>query len=309
MSKSIYFGVDVGGTFTKAALVDGAGKILARTQILSKNFSDKFYFAATLRRVSCALAAEAQVNTLKIRSACLGLPGPVDSDQGLILSLTNISGWSNFPVTQFLRRHLSFPVFAENDANCMAFAEAKIGAARGYSYALCMTLGTGVGGGLIQAGRVYRGPFFFGGEVGHIPLSTHGPACECGGNGCLERYVGNQAILALAKKIFGKNVPLEEVSRLANLGDKKAAKVWEETALYLGQAIAGIVNLLNPEVIVIGGGVSRAGNALFSPLRRYVREHAMRQLKARVKIVPAKLGNDAGFLGAALLAREKIEGR
>lgn len=309
MPKNLYLGVDVGGTFTKAALVDGKGKVVSRTQIPSKDFNNIKYFASKLRETSRLLVSAAGLSLKHVKAMGIGFPGPVDFKSGVIISLTNIPGWKLLPVKKILKPYLSFPVFAENDANCMALAESRVGAAKGVSCALCLTLGTGVGGGLILGGEIYRGPFFFGGEIGHMPLSVKGPACCCGGNSCLEQYVGNKAILAKAKKVFSKDICLEELSGMARKGDKRAGAIWEETAGYLAQAISGVMNLINPEVIVIGGGVARAGRVLFAPLRRYVREHAMRTLKPRVKIIEAALGNDSGFLGAAILAKEKIEGR
>ncbi|MDD5020093.1 MAG: ROK family protein [Candidatus Omnitrophica bacterium] len=306
MKKAYYFGVDVGGTFTKAALVDAAGKILSRIQVSSAGFNNKAYFAETLYRAVLRLALEARIPLRSVRGMGIGLPGPVDAQRGIILSLTNIRGWSHFSLVRFLKGRVPFPVFIENDANCMALAESRIGAAKGASFALCLTLGTGVGGGLILDREIYRGPFFLGGEVGHMPLDAHGPVCECGGTGCLERYVGNQAIAARARKVFGRDVRLEDMSRMARSGDRRAGKVWKDVALHLALAIGGLMNVLGPEVVVIGGGVAQAGPALLTPLRAYVKKYAMRHLKAKVKITAAALGNDAGLLGAALLAKEKL---
>jgi len=309
MKKEYYIGVDVGGTFTKAALVDHKGRVLSKAQVSSRGFSNRRYFADTLRNISLRLAVLARVSFGEISAMGIGLPGPVDTDRGIILSLTNIKGWNHFHLAGFLKKYLPFPVCVDNDANCMALAESRIGAARGARFALCLTLGTGVGGALILDNDIYRGPFFLGGEVGHMPLSASGPVCTCGGIGCLERYVGNQAIAVHARRVFGKAVSLEEVSRLARRGHAKAKRVWQGVAASLALSIAGIVNVLGPQVIVIGGGVAQAGAVLLDPLRTRVRQHAMRHLKNKIKIVRAVLGNDAGFLGAALLAKEKLAAR
>ncbi len=309
MKKEYYIGVDVGGTFTKAALVDHKGRVLSKAQVSSRGFSNRRYFADTLRNISLRLAVLARVSFGEISAMGIGLPGPVDTDRGIILSLTNIKGWNHFHLAGFLKKYLPFSVYVDNDANCMALAESRIGAARGARFALCLTLGTGVGGALILDNDIYRGPFFLGGEVGHMPLSASGPVCTCGGIGCLERYVGNQAIAVHARRVFGKAVSLEEVSRLARRGHAKAKRVWQGVAASLALSIAGIVNVLGPQVIVIGGGVAQAGAVLLDPLRTRVRQHAMRHLKNKIKIVRAVLGNDAGFLGAALLAKEKLAAR
>lgn len=186
----------------------------------------------------------------------------------------------------------------------MALAESRMGAAKGASYVLCVTLGTGVGGGLILNREIYRSPYFLGGEIGHVPIALDGPRCECGGFACLEKYVGNQAIKRWVRREFKRDIPLEEVSRLARKGDFKAKKVWEGVGEYIGLVISGAVNIFNPEVVVVGGGVSLAGDVLLRSIKRSVKKHAMRLLKNHIKVKRAALGNDAGVLGAALLAKE-----
>lgn len=307
MKKAYYIGVDVGGTFTKAALVDRKGRVFSKTQVSSRGFSNKRYFANTMRNLFLCLASQARIPFGEISAMGIGLPGPIDSERGIVLSLTNISGWNHFYLAGFLENHLPFPVYVDNDANCMALAESRLGAAKGARFALCLTLGTGVGGALILDNDIYRGPFFLGGEVGHMPLHASGPACECGGVGCLERYVGNQAIARRVRQAFRKAIALEEVSRMARRGNIKAKKVWQEVASCLALSVAGIVNVMGPQVVVIGGGVAQAGSVLLEPLRVRVKQHAMRHLKNKVRIVMAALGNDAGFLGAALLAKEKLD--
>jgi glucokinase len=306
MGNKFYLGVDVGGTYTKLALVNDSCRIVARHVILSRGFSDKAFFVHELRAALSFLVSECGDHLSQIKGAGIGLPGPVDPEGGVVLSLTNIAKWDNFPFVTYLKRFFSFPIFIENDANCMALAESRLGAARGASYALCLTLGTGVGGGLILEKKIYRGPFFLGGEIGHVPVALSGERCPCGGAACLERYVGNRAIMARIKKEFAKNVSLEEVSSLARKGDHKAIKIWDDMGRYIGFALSGVVNVLNPEVIVVGGGVSLAGDILIRSIKRSVRKHAMGHLKGKIKVKKALLGKDAGVLGAALLAKEKL---
>jgi glucokinase len=307
VKRAFYLGIDVGGTFTKVALVDRSGRIIAKVKISSQGFSCKDSFLGSLRKCFKDLQIEAGVPASSCRGIGVGLPGPVDPERGLVLSLTNIPGWKDFPLVDFLKRSLSVPVSIENDANAMALAEARKGAARGFSHVLCLTLGTGVGGGLIMDGRIYRGPMFMGGEVGHIPVVPDGPSCECGGRGCLELYVGNRAILARARRLFGRPVALEDLSVMARKGHGRARKIWQDVGARIGFAMAGVVNVFNPQVIVIGGGVSSAGSILIGAIRVALRRHAMQQLKGKVRIKRAQLGRDAGVLGAALLAMEKIE--
>jgi predicted NBD/HSP70 family sugar kinase len=289
--------------------VNASGKILSRVQVSSEGFSHKPRFAKMLYEVVLRLAAEAGVSLERCGGIGIGLPGPIDSERGVVLSLTDIRGWNKFHLVKFLKDRLPFAVYIENDANCMALAESRIGAARGASFALCLTLGTGVGGGLILDREIYRGPFFLGGEIGHVPLAARGPVCACGGTGCLERFIGHRAVSARARRAFGKDVRLEDLSRMARAGHAKARRIWADVASDLGMVIAGMMNVLGLEVVVIGGGIAQAGSALLGPLRISVRKHVMRCLKTKVNIVTAALGNDAGFLGAAFLAKEKLESK
>jgi len=306
MANKFYLGVDVGGTYTKLALVNDACRIVSRHAIASRGFSDKAFFVHELRAAVSSMVSEYGLHLSQIKGAGFGLPGPVDAERGVVLSLTNIAKWNNFALVSYLKRFFSFPIFIENDANCMALAESRLGAAKGTSYALCLTLGTGVGGGMILEKQIYRGPFFLGGEIGHVPVALSGKRCPCGGAACLERYVGNRAIMARIKKEFARTMSLEEVSSLARRGNHKAMKIWDDVGRYIGFALSGVVNVINPEVIVVGGGVSLAGDVLMRSIKRSVFKHAMKHLKGKVRVKRALLGNDAGVLGAALLAREKI---
>lgn len=303
----LYLGVDVGGTFTKTALVDSAGRILSKETISSRGFSRKPVFAARLNGAVDRLCERAGRRRKSLIAVGVGVPGPVDFGRGLVLGLTNIRGWTRFPLARFLRRRLRVPAFVENDANCMALAESRRGAARGYAYALCVTLGTGVGGGLILDNKIYHGPFFLGGEVGHIPVGEKGPPCSCGGVGCLERFVGNAALAARARRLFKKKLTLEEISARARAGDRRAEIFWQDAGELIGRALAGVVHTCGPEVIVIGGGVAAAGRVLLDAAAASLRRHAMKQIKGHIKVRKALLGNDAGMIGAALLAKEQAQ--
>ncbi|HAJ57387.1 MAG TPA: hypothetical protein DCL35_06420 [Candidatus Omnitrophica bacterium] len=306
MAQRLFFGVDVGGTFTKIALVDEKSRLLAKSKFSSEGFSNKAFFAKTLRANILSILSEHKLALRHLKGIGIGLPGPVDFDKGIVLSLTNIKGWNRFPLSAYLRRYFSVPVFIDNDANCMGLAESRLGAARGTSYALCLTLGTGVGGALILDRQIYRSSYFLSAEVGHIPVVLDGPKCSCGGRGCLERFVGNRALLSAARRVFKKDMSLEEVSCLAAKGDLRALKIWRDAGNIIGLAVSGVLNVFNPEIVVIGGGVAEAGDALFASIRRTVTCHAMEQLKKYVKVKKAALGNDAGVLGAALLAKEQV---
>ena len=308
MKRRFYFGIDVGGTFTKTALADEKCRLIAQDKISSRHFCDKRHFKNSLKKNFFDLLASKNISSTEVKAIGIGLPGPIDTKRGVVLNFPNIKSWNNFSLRSYLKKDFNIPIFVENDANCMALAEVRRGAAQGATHALCVTLGTGVGGGLILNGEIYQSPYFLASEVGHIPLVPFGPVCSCGGRGCLERYVGNRAILAKAKKIFKRNISLEELSRLARAGHPRAKRIWEEAGHRIGFALSSVVNVFNPQVIVIGGGVSQAGEVLLKAIRYSLKQHVWRQLKNKIKITRAFLGSDAGVLGAVLLAKEKIEG-
>jgi glucokinase len=220
--------------------------------------------------------------------------------------LPNIPGWKEVGLKKILEQETGLPVFIDNDAKLMALAEHKTGSAKGYSNVLCLTLGTGVGGGLIINNSLYRGKDNAAGEIGHLPLNEYGPVCGCGSQGCLEAYVGNARILKVARKLFGPKITLEEVSQLAQGKNARAVKFWDEVGKKLGLALSGIVNLLNLDAIVIGGGVSSAGRVLFKSVKKTIFLRAMSVQAKRVRIFNAKLGNDAGMIGAGYLVRERL---
>ena len=188
----------------------------------------------------------------------------------------------------------------------MSLAEHKLGSAKGFSNVLCMTLGTGIGGGIIIAGKLYRGRNNAAGEVGHLPINEKGPACNCGGIGCLESYIGNEKIIKEAKKVFKRDISLEELSALANKNNKAAIQIWKKVGARLGFALTGVVNLLNLDAIVIGGGVANAGKVLFDSAREVLKNQGMSVQSRHVKIFQAKLRNRAGVIGAAIMVKEGL---
>jgi glucokinase len=197
-------------------------------------------------------------------------------------------------------------VCIDNDANLMCLAEFKAGGARGARNVICLTLGTGVGGGIIIEGKLYRGSSFAAGEIGHMPINERGPACNCGGRACLEAYIGNHRIEEMVFKYFKKEMPLDQVSRMARNGDQKACAIWKDVGRKLGIALVGAVNLLNPDRIVIGGGVANAGSVLFDAVKETILLQAMDVQARHVTVSKARLGNDAGMIGAAFLVREEV---
>jgi len=307
MSEKFIIGVDLGGTNLRLGLLDSRYKLKDKIAFGTKKFIRKEDLIQAIIDSVHKMTSDHALDKKDILGVGLGLPGPINVREGTVHFFPNISGWRDVNLKSILEKKLRLPVFLDNDANLMSLAESKLGAAKGLKNALCLTLGTGVGGGVIINGNIYRGSSFAAGEVGHIPINERGPRCNCGGRGCLEVYVGNQKILRQAKRLFKRDITLEELSRLAVRGNSQAIRVWSKVGMRLGLALAGAVNLLNPDAIVIGGGVAAAGKVLFDQVRETIILRAMSVQAQKVKIYRAKLGPDAGLIGAAILVRDNLE--
>jgi len=306
MAGKYIVGIDVGATNIKAGLIKNH-RIISRIILPTRDFSSQRQLINGLvYAIRDCLLKGASLKRQRILGIGLGLPGLINFKKGIVHYLPNIKGWKNVPLRKIIQKRTGLPVFIDNDANLMSLAEARLGAAKGKNNVVGITLGTGVGAGIILNGKLYRGANFAAGEIGHLPINEEGPKCSCGGAACLERYIGNRYIEGELRKIFKKNISLEKSSELAARGNLKATKIWETVAGHLGIALSGVVNLLNPEVIVIGGGVSAAGGIIFDNVRRIIRERAMLPQSMAVKIVRARLGNDAGMMGAGLLVEEEL---
>jgi glucokinase len=307
MANKFIIAVDLGGTNLKVALLDLKYKIKDKKVLSTQRLTRKeSLISAVVDSVNKILKNNSLDNT-DILGLGLGLPGPIDTEQGIVHFFPNIPGWKEVNLKRIIENRLKLPAFLDNDAKMMCLAEHKLGAAQGYKHAICLTLGTGVGGGIIIEGKLYRGADNASGEIGHIPINEKGPICNCGGKACLEAYIGNNRIQREAKKIFKRNVSLEELSRLAKIKNSQALSIWLKVGRRLGLALSGVVNLLNPDCIVIGGGVANAGKVLFDQVRKVVLKQAMSVQARGVKIVKAKLGSDAGLIGAAIFVKENIE--
>lgn len=306
VKKNLIVAVDLGGTNLKVALVNKRFKIVDRLYINTSGFNSKEDLIRGIVSAVKGIVYNNKLSLMGISGLGVGLPGPVDNITGRVHFLPNISGWKDVLLKGILEKRLGIPVFIDNDAKLMCLAEHTIGAAKGKHNAICITLGTGVGGGIIIGGRLYRGPDNAAGELGHLPINEFGPLCNCGGRGCLEAYVGNKRIINSARKIFPDFTTLEALSDSANRGNKKAISFWSQIGQHIGSALTGLVNILNPECIVIGGGVSCAGRILFDPIKKVVKNRSMPVQAKRVSIIKAKLSKDAGLIGAAILVRENI---
>jgi len=254
-------------------------------------------------------------STAAIVGAGIGSPGPLDTKSGVVILTPNL-GWANMPLRDRLGERLQLAASLDNDANCALMGEWWLGAARGARHAVAFTLGTGVGGGLIIDGKLHHGASDVAGEIGHITIDTNGRRCSCGNDGCLEAYASGPAIARRAVEAIeaGAETTLgliagDDLSRItaqtvydaAAVGDPLALEVVQDTARYLGTGVANLINILNPEVVVICGGVTRAGERLFGPLRREVARRAFKPAVQACRIVPGELPGTAGVVGAARL--------
>jgi len=314
-------GVDFGGTYVKLALLrfaEGSYRIEGYSLFLTQNYNrDELIEQLVIRIIK--LKAESIYKGHKIKGVGIGVPGRVDFRQGIVCDLTNVSGWRNVNLRVQLETKIKVPVFIDNDANLMALAESRFGVAKGVDNCVCVTLGTGIGGGLILNGKIYRGTNFAAGEIGHITLNENGPVCACGSKGCAECYVGNHYILEQAiqkmrkgaqtslKTMIDKrysNLTLEMISKAARQKDAFSMILWHEVGRHIGVLIAGIVNILNPEVVVLGGGVAKAGKLILDPIRMTVKQRAFKVSRTNLIIVVSKFKEKAGIIGAATLALE-----
>lgn len=304
-------GIDFGGTTVKSGVVR-EGKVLTRLPpIQTREHSGHESLLAAIREAIEQLRKQHP----EVVAVGAGLPGMVDSINGRVWQLSNVPGWEDVPLTALLEEWSGLPAAIDNDANAMAYAEWLFGAGHEGVNVVCVTLGTGVGGGLILDRRLYRGSRLGAGEIGQMTIDPNGPPGEYGNNGALEKYVGNRQIAERAQALYreaGLTKPLEECSPLAleiaaNAGDTVAHRLWEEIGFAIGITLCDIVWLLNPDRIVIGGGVGNAGEYVFGPIRRVIEQRTMKIFHEGLTIVPAKLGNDAGMIGSAALGLEKRE--
>lgn len=314
-------GVDIGGTNIKIALVAEGPAILVR-QLLPMSTDEKP--EATVLRLSRAVREIGSEKARALPPVGVGCAGLIDARLGTVKISPNLVTWENVPLVSMLSKELGVRVVLENDANVFGVAEGFYGAARSARNAVFVTLGTGVGGSLKIENRMYTGSCGFAGEIGHITVDPDGPLCSCGNRGCLESFVGSARIVRRARTLIeeeGKkdewlsrgrssldDLTAKDLGEAAGEGNEIAERVFVEAGEYLGIALAGVINFMNPEVIVIGGGVSKAGEPLFRAARTTVIRRAMAPSVKCVEIVPAKFGDDAGVVGAAMMVLRAEEG-
>ncbi len=311
-------GVDLGGTNLRFGLVREDKKIISRRRTGTMATEGVEIVIERLTSGIQTLAMRAESLGLEVAGIGIGVPGIISAREGVVRLSPNLPGWKDTPLRARLQESFPYPVYIENDANAYALGEYWFGAGKDAESMVCITLGTGVGGGIILDGHIWRGADGMAGEAGHITVNPDGPLCPCGNRGCLERYSSATAVMEMAQsaaagsgktaiKTLLKNGTLtpETIADAAKKGDRTAARIYSEAGKYLGIAIADLIDLLNMECVVIGGGMSGAWELFIGPLKEEVRARAFKIPAQRCRIVRGKLRDDAGILGAAGLALKR----
>lgn len=306
--QPLAIGIDFGGTSVKIGVVRHDDVIDHAPPIATQEFEGPERLLEAITRT----IEDLRRRHPGIIAAGVGMPGFVDFQTGVVRGLTNVIGWNQFPLKDRLQALIDLPVTVDNDANCMAYAEWKQGAGRGFQHLVAITLGTGVGGGIVANGQMIRGARFGAGEVGQMSIDWQGIRGTYGNLGALEEYIGNQEITQLAHKRYQQDElhrsPAEctpaHLSKNAAAGDPIAIELWDGIAARLATALMNCCWLLNPDALIIGGGMAKAGEILFTPLRRHLFEQLSPPFTEALQILPARFGNEAGIIGAAALAIE-----
>jgi glucokinase len=318
MSATEAIGMDLGGTKMLTGVLDSDSKVVWESRERSTGQTEEQLVDLLVREIE-----EARGERPGVAAAGLGIPATIDHDRGVAISAVNLP-IDNLPIREMAEERTGLPIFVDNDANVAALAEHLYGAARGADNAVMLTIGTGIGGGLILGGEVYRGATGAGAELGHVVIAMDGLPCQgnCPGHGCVETYASGTALAREAREAAerepgstmgrrlaaGEEVDGRVVTELALSGDPVAVAVFDLVGARLGVALTSFANIFEPEVFVIGGGAIAAGDLLLEPARHTLAERALPPMK-RIPVVAAELGPDAGMIGAAAMARIELEGQ
>jgi len=318
----LFLGIDLGGTKIAAGVVDRGGRILARQYRQTEASEGPQAVLRCLIDATTQLLAADGIDLSRVSAIGVAAPGPIDARRGVVTAPPNLPGWHDVPLGRMIQEEFSLPTYLENDANAAALAEHRFGAGRGVDHMIYVTASTGIGGGFILDGRLYRGATGAAAEVGHMTILPHGPRCGCGNRGCLEALASGTAIAREARERVARGVPTliaelaegdldritaQMVAQAAEQGDAEAREIIETAMIYLGVGMANLVNVLNPQVLVIGGGLTKMGPRLFDPVRRAVDRQAFPATASAVEIKRAELGEEVGLLGAAAVAMAATE--
>ena len=314
-------GIDIGGTKILAAVVAASGEVLGRGLLPTPEEPGEKEIIRAVCTAARNAARQAGVDFERISGVGLGVAGVSDPAKGILHTSPNLPGLRDFPICRAITKELSWPSFLINDANAAALAEHRWGAAKNVRHFVYITVSTGIGGGIIINGELYTGASGAAGEIGHMTIDVNGPACNCGNHGCWETLASGTALARRAREEIASgaktailelaggdidSVKAEHVSRAASGGDALAGELITQTGRYLGVGFANLINLFNPELIVIGGGLANIGEPLLKPAYEEAKARAFTRSYEAVSFVPAALGVDSGVLGAAAEAMTSL---
>ena len=312
-------GIDLGGTFIKVALLDAALTVRARRQVETPAECGAEGVIEAMAGAAEELLHHRAASSGRVLGVGVGSPGPLDLDAGVVIGMPNIPGFQNVPLRDRLAERLSLPAVLENDANAAALGEYRAGSGQGLRHMVLLTLGTGVGSGIVIDGRLVHGAHGMGAEIGHLIVEPGGEPCGCGQRGCLERYASATYLADYARRLIeqegrpsslrellaaGGEITSKDVAEARRAGDALAVEVWDRAVYHLAVGCVSICRVLDPEMIVLGGGLAKAGEELLGPLRAHFERLHWKLAEPKTTLALASLGNDAGVIGAGCVAWE-----
>jgi len=310
----VYVGIDLGGTNIAAGVVDENGKLLNRVSRPTGPERGAEVIVRDMGAAALQAVAEAGFTLDDVAAIGAGVPGIVDPVTGVLPFVTNL-GWHQVPFIPWMRQMIDKPIYGDNDATVAALAESVSGVSAEYPNSVFLTLGTGLGGGIILNHRIYSGPRGIASELGHMIIVAGGELCTCGNRGCWERYASATALIRLGKEAAARHggmltllkpedISARTIEDAARAGDPAALEAFDQFTDYLTFGMVSIINFIDPDIIVVGGGVSGAGDFLLSPVREKLKKHVFYKAMPYARVEKASLGNDAGIIGAAMLGRK-----
>lgn len=321
-NKPYIIGVDLGGTKILTVVATEEGEILLRKKEETPALEGPVVVLNQIEEDIREVIRVQGIEFDEIQAVGVCAAGFYNHREKVMVKSPNLIGWKQIPLAHGLEERIGLPVVVENDANAAAYGEYRLGAGRGKTHVVYITVSTGIGGGIIADGEIFHGSQGYAGEIGHVSLDLHGPLCNCGNRGCLEALSSGTAIARQAAEVLAsgrpsrmmeiaameghRQVTARHVFTAAELGDEAAREIVDRAIEYLGAGLAGMATLLDPEIFVIGGGVSLSGDSFFQPLREVFCRRAVGPVSENVEIVPSGLGDEAGIAGAVLLAAEEI---
>ena len=310
-------GIDLGGTNLKAGLVGKDGKITHRLSIKTNYNADPQAISNQIFELIDEIIKEAHVKKSDIIGVGLGSPGLIDKKGETIIFSPNLPRWRNIPIKLFVTERFCMPCVLENDANAAAWGEKWVGAGKDVNSLVMLTLGTGIGGGIVIDNKLWRGANNVAAEIGHMIIQMDGPKCSCGNSGCIEAYASATAMVRRFKESLkggassslkdSREITAKMINDAAFQGDRASLDIIEETGRYLGIALVNVMHILNPEMIVLTGGMIGSGELLMNPIRQVTKQKAFEASYKDTKIVFSQLGNDAGIIGAAGCLLKELE--